>query len=204
MVLPGVGVVGLRVHGGPSRRLRTTSRACGGGGVGVIVRRVVSRAVRVASVRLIWRVRGDEAFGSVESRVVWLGYVCCRCHGFCSSCDYAGLRARGGWEGWFVCQFACRVFAIVGVSAVVAWLHVCVLSVSSHVHVCRDLIGRVVACLRVVGISGIFGIFACACLQGSHWLRGCVSLGSYLSSFSGFACCVFAWFAFSLRGRVPG
>ena len=188
MVLPGVGVVGLRVHGGPSRRLRTTSRAWGGG-VGVIVRRVVSRAVRVASVRLIWRVRGDEAFGSVESRVVWLGYVCCRCHGFCSSCDYAGLRARGGGRvGSFAslrvvssrslvsllwsrgCMFACcrylwylwylRMCMFAGIS-LVAWLHVCVLSVSlvslvsSHVHVCRDLIGRVVACLRIFRIVSI-------------------------------------------------
>ena len=91
---------------------------------------------------------------------VWLDFVYMEDH----RDDYAGLRARGGWEGWFVCQFACRVFAIVGVSAVVAWLHVCVLSVSlvslvslvsSHVHVCRDLIGRVVACLRIFRIVSI-------------------------------------------------
>lgn len=58
----------------------------------------------------------------------------------------------GGGEGSFVCQFACRVFAIVSVSAVCA---------------CAWSRGWSFACCvyAIFGIFGIFGIFAHACLH---------------------------------------
>ena len=110
-----------------------------------------------ASLRCVWRVRADEASvmcGLVGVRVLPLRWVRI-------PCDYARLRVRGGGggEGSFVCQFACCVFAIVGVSAVCAcaWLRGCwfasftssrslvslVSLVSSHMHVCSEMIGRV-------------------------------------------------------------
>ena len=109
-------------------RLRTTSRAWGGGWGGGFVGVVASRAVLgscialrasavAASLRWVWRVRAAEASvmcGLVGVRVLPLRWVRI-------PCDYARLRVRGGGgEGSFVCQFACRVYAIVSVSAVCA------------------------------------------------------------------------------------
>ena len=88
-------------------RLRTTSRAWGGGGwgggfVGVVASRAVLgscialRASAVAaSLRWVWRVRADEASvmcGLVGVRVLPLRRVWI-------PCDYARLRVRGGWGG---------------------------------------------------------------------------------------------------------
>ena len=87
-------------------RLRTTSRAWGGGGeegssawwqvVQSLGSCIALRASAVgASLRCVWRVRADEASvmcGLVGVRVLPLRWVWI-------PCDYARLRVRGGWGG---------------------------------------------------------------------------------------------------------
>ena len=109
-------------------RLRTTSRAWGG--VGRRGRRRGGkscspsvRASRSARVPLERRYGGSGAYAPMRSLscVVSLAYACCRCDGSgfrVITHDFACVG--GGGEGSFVCQFACRVFAIVSVSAVCA------------------------------------------------------------------------------------
>ena len=108
-------------------RLRTTSRAWGG--VGRRVRRRgdkscshSARASRFARVPLQRRYGGSGAYAPMKrlSCVVSLAYACCRCDGFGFRVITHDFACVGGGEGSFVCQFACCVFAIVGVSAVCA------------------------------------------------------------------------------------
>ena len=132
-------VVGRRVHEDRRVRLRTTSRAWGGGGeegssAWWQVVQSSARASRFARVPLQRRYGGSGAYAPMKrlSCVVSLAYACCRCDG-------SGFRvithdfACVGGEGSFVCQFACCVFAIVGVSAVCAcawsrgWSFACLL-----------------------------------------------------------------------------
>lgn len=140
-----------------------------GGGVGRRVRRRgdkscshSARASRFARVPLQRRYGGSGAYAPMKrlSCVVSLAYACCRCDGFGFRVITHDFACVGGGEGSFVCQFACRVFAIVGVSAVCAcawsrgWSFACLLRlrdslvslvslVSSHMHVCSAMIGRV-------------------------------------------------------------
>ena len=151
-------MVGRRVAGGPSRTI-THDFACVGG-VGRRGRRRGGkscspsvRASRSARVPLERRYGVSGAYAPMKrlSCVVSLTYACCRCDGFAVRVithDFACVG--GGGEGSFVCQFACCVFAIVGVSAVCAyaWSRGCwFASFTSSRSV------------------GIFGIFARACLQ---------------------------------------
>ena len=96
------------------------------------------------------RVGEFACIGDASAWSAWLDVAYMRTVAY----DYARLRVRGGGggEGSFVCQFACRVFAIVSVSAVCAcawsrgWsfasftssrsLGSLVSSVSSHMRVC--------------------------------------------------------------------
>ena len=145
-------------------RLRVRGGGWGGGFVGVVASRAVLgscialRASAVAaSLRWVWRVRADEesvVCGLVGVRVLPLRWVRI-------PCDYARLRVRGGGggEGSFVCQFACRVFAIVSVSAVCA---------------CAWSRGWSFACLlRLRDLWYLWYLRTCmfACLQRSDWSR---------------------------------
>ena len=77
------------------------------------------------------RVGEFACMGDASARSAWLDVEYMRTVAY----DYARLRVRGGGggEGSFVCQFACCVFAIVGVSAVCAcawsrgWSFACLL-----------------------------------------------------------------------------
>ena len=141
MVLPGV-------HGWTSCSWRTVAydyarlrvRGGGGGEEGSSawwqVVQSSARASRFARVPLQRRYGGSGAYAPLKrlSCVVSLAYACCRCAGSgfrVITHDFACVG--GGGEGSFVCQFACRVFAIVGVSAVCAcawsrgWSFACLL-----------------------------------------------------------------------------
>ena len=136
----------LRVRGGGVGR---RGRRRGGKSCSPSVR--ASRSARVPLERR-YGVSGAYAPMKRLSCVVSLTYACCRCDGFAVRVvthDFACVG--GGWgEDRFVCQFACRVYAIVGVSAVCA---------------CAWSRGCWFASFTSSRSVGIFGIFARACLQ---------------------------------------
>ena len=154
-------VVGRRVHEDRRVRLRTTSRAWGGGGeegssAWWQVVQSSARASRFARVPLQRRYGGSGAYAPMKrlSCVVSLAYACWRCDGF-------GFRV-------ITHDFAC----VGGVGRVVSFASLRVVSSRSSVSLlCVHVRGRVDAGLRVfyvfaiLGFVGIFGIFACACLQ---------------------------------------
>ena len=165
-------MVGRRVAGGPSRTI-THDFACVGGGGGEegssawwqVVQSLGScialRASAVgASLRCVWRVRADEASvvcGLADVRVLPLRWVC-------SPCGYARLRVRGGGGGGRIVSFASLRVVSSRSSVSLLCVHVrgrvdaglrllrprdlWVSLVSSHVHVCSEMIGRVFACLQ--------------------------------------------------------
>ena len=112
-----------------------------------------------ASLRCVWRVRADEASvvcGLADVRVLPLRWVC-------SPCDYARLCVRGGGVGRVVSFASLRVVSMRS-SVSLLCVHMrgrvdgrlrllrprdlWVSLVSSHVHVCSEMIGRVFACLQ--------------------------------------------------------
>lgn len=107
-----------------------------------------------------------ECMGDGSGWHTWLDCVYLRT----VACDYARLRVRG--EGSFVCQFACRVFAIVSVSAVFAcaWSRGCWFASFTSTRSSVSLVSSV---------SSHVCMFAC--LQRSHGSRVCV-LVSLVSS----------------------
>ena len=151
-------MVGRRVAGGPSRTITHDFACVGGGGeegssAWWQVVQSSARASRSARVPLERRYGVSGAYAPMKrlSCVVSLTYACCRCDGFAVRVvTHAKSCVGGGWgEDRFVCQFACRVYAIVGVSAVCAcaWSRGCWFAsftssrslgslVSSHMRVC--------------------------------------------------------------------